>query len=397
MLYTPKSELDDRISRLQSLLAEAGIEGALIVQAADLFYFSGTAQNAHLYIPVRGQPLLMVRKSLSRAREESALDSIVQLSSIKKLPELIAASGIRIPETLGLEMDVIPANNFLWYQQIFAGAKLYDVSRLIRQVRQVKSAYEIDLLRTSGRKMNEIYRQIPGLIREGMSEVELAAKIEGMARAAGHMGYISMRAFNQSPFFGHLMSGWSAAVPSAFDGATGGPGLTPAHPQSGGLKPIRRGEPILIDYVGLWDGYITDQTRFYSIGPLPDHLVEAMDVALEIQAAIVERLKPGVTGSELHELALEMAARAGLAGNFMGWDTDRAKFVGHGVGLELDELPVLAKGLDTVLEPGMVFAIEPKFVFPGEGVVGIENTFVLMDKGVEKLTITPDELVSIEG
>ncbi len=397
MLYTPKSELDSRINRMQALLAETGVGGALVMQSVDLFYFSGTAQNAHLYIPAQGQPVLMVRKSLARAREESALDSVVQLSSIKKLPELIQAAGHPVPEVLGLEMDVVPANTYLFYRQVFAGAELVDVSGLIRQVRQVKSAYEIELLRISGRKMNEIYGEIPGMIREGMTEVELAAKIEGMARAAGHMGYISMRAFNQSPFFGHLMTGWTAAVPSAFDGATGGPGLTPAHPQSGGLKPIGRGEPILVDYVGLWDGYITDQTRFFSIGPLPDRHAEAMETALEIQAAIVDRLKPGVNGSELHELALDMAARAGLADYFMGWGSDKARFIGHGVGLELDELPVLAKGLDTVMQPGMVFAMEPKFIFPGEGAVGIENTFVLTDNGVEKLTITPDELVVLDG
>ncbi|PKM41851.1 MAG: aminopeptidase P family protein [Firmicutes bacterium HGW-Firmicutes-8] len=395
MLYTPRSELDCRTSALQALLAEKGIDGALIIQSVDLFYFSGTAQNGFLYIPAIGQPVLIVRKSLARAREESALESIVPLAGVKKLPELLSSLGYSVPETIGLEMDVIPAGNYLFYGQVFSGTRLVDISGLIRQVRQIKSEYEIELLRASGRRMNEIYKEIPGMIREGMTEVELASKIEGMARAAGHMGYIAMRAFNQAPFFGHLMSGWTGAVPSAFDGATGGPGLTPAFPQSGGFKPIGRGEPIVIDYVGLWDGYITDRTRFYSIGPLPDKLMKAMTTALEIQAAIIERLKPGVNGSDLHELALDMAAAAGFGENFMGFGADQAKFIGHGVGLELDELPVLAKGLDKLLQPGMVFAVEPKFVFPGEGVVGIENTFALTESGAEKLTSTPDGLTVI--
>ncbi len=392
MLFTPKSELESRIGRLRALLAEKEIDGALIVQPVDLFYFSGTAQNAHLYIPVDGQPVLMVRKSFNRAREESALENIIQLSSLKKLPELMAEAGCRVPETMGLEMDVVPAGNYLFYQQIFSGSRIVDISGLIKQVRQVKSAYELNLMRTSGRNMNKVFAKVPGFIKEGMTEAELAAKIEGAARAAGHMGYVSMRAFGFSVFFGHLMSGWTGAVPSSFDGPTGGPGLTPAFPQSGGLKPIGREEPVLVDYVGLWDGYITDQTRIYSIGPIPDKLARAFETALRIQEAIVQRLAPGVNGSDLHELALNMAAEAGLADNFMGYGPDRAKFVGHGVGLELDELPVLAKGLNITLQAGMVFAIEPKFVFPGEGVVGIENTFALTGDGVEKLTVTPDDL-----
>lgn len=396
-LYTPKSELANRISRLQAMLTEKGIEGALIIQSVDLFYFTGTAQNAHLYVPADGRPVLMVRKSLARAREESALDVIVPLTSLKKIPEILTEAGLRAPQVIGLELDVVPAGNYLFYGQIFSGAGFVDVSGLIRQVRQVKSSYELELLRNSGRMMNEVYLKIPSMIKEGMAEIELAAAIEGLARSRGHMGYINMRSFNQAPFFGHLMSGWTAAVPSAFDGATGGPGLTPAHPQSGGWKRISRGEPIIIDYVGLWDAYITDQTRIFSIGPLPDRLANAFETALSIQAAVVEQLRSGANGSDLYELAFNMAEKAGLAENFMGFGRDQAKFIGHGVGLELDELPVLAKGLDTPLGQGMVFAIEPKFVFPGEGVVGIENTFALTENGVEKLTITPDDLVKSIG
>jgi Xaa-Pro dipeptidase len=397
MLYTPKSEIEIRIKKLQAMLTKKKIEGALIIQAVDLFYFTGTAQNAHLYIPASGQPLLMVKKSMARAREESAIDNIIQLSSIKKVPEIITDAGNKMPETLGLEMDVIPAASYFFYQEMFPGSIMMDVSGLIRQVRQIKSQYEIDLLRISGRKMSEVFAAIPAMINQGMTEVELAAKIEGMARSMGHMGYINMRAFNNAPFFGQLMSGWSAAVPSAFDGATGGPGLTPIQPQSSGYKTIEKNEPILVDYTGLWDGYITDQTRFYSIGKVSDKLEKAFNTAIDIQKIILEGLKPGVYGIELNELALAMAEQAGLAENFMGYGREQAKFIGHGVGLELDELPVLAKGLNTVLEAGMVVAIEPKFVFPGEGVVGIENTFVINEKGAEKLTVTPDEFVIVDG
>ncbi|KNZ70424.1 peptidase M24 [Thermincola ferriacetica] len=396
MLYTPQKELFNRITKLQTLLREKDIDGALIVKSANLFYFSGTAQNAYLFVPAEGAPVLLVKKSFSRAKKESALENIMQLVSLKKIPAQLAELGCKSPATLGLEMDSLPASTYLFFQQIFPGVRFTNVSGLIREIRQIKSEYEINLLRTSASNMDKIYRQIPGLIKEGMAEIELAAQIEGMARTAGHMGYISMHAFNQSPYFGHLLSGESGAVPSAFDGPTGGPGLTPAHPQGAGWKKIKAGEPISIDYVGLWDGYITDQTRIFSIGPLPEKLQKAFDLALEIQAAVVEQMKPGANGSDLHELSLAMAAKAGFAENYMGYAPDQARFLGHGVGLELDELPVLAKGLDARLQPGMVIAIEPKFVFPGKGVVGIENTFAITEQGAERITVTPDELVRID-
>lgn len=393
MHYTPLSEVMNRLNILQENLKKNSLEGALIVKATNLFYFTGTTQNAHLYVPAEGDPVLLVKKSLSRAWEESALEKILPLGSLKKLPAQLADLGYVIPKKLGLEMDTVPASTYLFYKQIFGNSELSNLSGLIRQQRQIKSGYELELLRASALKMTEVYEAVPEMIKEGMTEVELAAQIEGLARSKGHMGYINMNAFNQSPYFGHLLTGESGAVPSAFDGPTGGPGLTPAHPQGAGWKKIKAGEPISVDYVGLWDGYITDRTRLFCIGGLPDKLMKAFETALKIQAAVVDRLKPGVNGSDLHELSLNMAEEAGFADYYMGSSQDKAKFLGHGVGLELDELPVLAKGLNVPLEPGMVFAIEPKFIFPGEGVVGIENTFALTEKGAEKITDSSDDMI----
>lgn len=396
MLYTPKSELDNRISRLQGFMRERQVGGALIIQQADLFYFTGTAQSAHLYVPVEGEPLLLVKKSLARAREESALVRILPLGSLKQLPEQLAGEGYKIPGVLGLELDVLPANNFLFYQEIFGTAQIVDISSLIRQVRQIKSAYEIDLLKASARQVDAVFREIPGLIREGMAEVELAAEVECAFRKSGNSGLTRTRAFNQYLFMGVLLAGASCAVPSYFDGPTGGRGLTPAYPAGAGHGKVYRGQPVLIDYAGIWEGYITDQTRIFSLGPLPQKLVDAHSLALEIQEAAVSRCKPGANGSDLYALGLKMAENAGLAEHFMGYGPDRARFLGHGVGIELDELPVLASGLNVELEPGMVFALEPKFVFPGEGSVGIENTYVITENGVERITMGSDEIVILE-
>lgn len=393
MTLTPKTELDNRISRLQTLLQDKGIDGALVVHSIDVYYFSGTLQSSHLYIPAQGKALLMTRKSFERAQQESNLDNIVPLTSVKNLPALIQETGLPLPKTLGLELDVLPVNNYLQYTKLFPETTLVDVSGLIKQVRLVKSGYELDLLREAAEIMNRVHRQAPGAIKQGMTELELASAVEAIARREGHEGFVRMRAFNQELYYGHLLSGANAAVSSFFDGPTGGIGLSPAYPHSASNRVIENNRPIIVDYVGVKNGYIVDLTRVYSIGSLPEKLVSAFEGTLAIQEEVLSAVRPGADCGALYELAVNKARELSLEDHFMGYTPNQAKFVAHGVGLELDEIPVMAKGVKAVLAAGMVFALEPKFVFPGEGVVGIENTFVVTDNGAERLTTIKDDIV----
>jgi Xaa-Pro dipeptidase len=221
--------------------------------------------------------------------------------------------------------------------------------------------------------------------------VELAGQLEFHARTLGHQGAVRMRGFNQELYFGHIMSGDNAAAISFFDGPTGGSGLNPSYPQGAGKEIIRANEPILVDFVSVLGGYMVDQTRIYSIGEPPAYLLEAYNQAVKIKKSLAAAGKPGVRGSLLFEQAEQMAREAGLANHFMGY-TEKVSFVGHGVGIELDELPVIARGLDTLLEEGMVFALEPKFIFPGEGTVGIEDTFVVGKDNLKQITGFSDQL-----
>lgn len=148
----------------------------------------------------------------------------------------------------------------------------------------------------------------------------------------------------------------------------------------------------MVDYVGVVNGSQVDMSRVFALGYLSEELLYAHRTALAIQEALAAAARPGITGGELYDLAIEMAAKAGLAQNFMGYG-EQVKFVGHGIGLELNELPLLARGIKEKLQAGMVMAIEPKFIFPGVGAVGIENTFVVTPQGLEKLTTFTDEPV----
>ena len=369
----------------------------MILQSADLFYFSGTVQQSHLYLPADGEPLLMVRKSLDRARRESQLDPgrIVPLRSPRQLPDLLAAHKLRPPGRLGLELDVMPVNTFRYYESVFDGVELHDCSALIRELRAVKSEYEVGLIRRAADASQALYRAIPELLVEGISELELAGRVEAVARAHGHQGIIRMRAWNNEIFYGHLMAGESAAVPSYMDSPTGGPGANPSIAQGASARPIRAGEPLLVDYLFSPDGYVVDQTRVFAIGGLPADLLRAHEAMLAVQAALMAAARPGVTGDALWELAAGVAAEHGLAEHFMGYGDDRVRFVGHGVGLELDELPVLAARQTQSLAAGMVVALEPKAIFPGRGVMGVENTHLVTPAGLERLTMLPDEIVVV--
>lgn len=386
----PYDELNRRISKLQTEMQKHQISGSLLMQRADLYYFSGTGQNAFLFVPATGIPTLIVKKSLERAREESALEQIEPYSGTEQLKKLIV-DNVMPGASIGLEADVLPANLYLRYQKTFKEFPLVDISGAIRRIRSVKSDFELALMHQAAAVGNEVLNYACKIIKPGMREIELAGQLEMEARRLGHQGAIRMRGFNQEIYFGHIMSGQNAASVSFFDGPTGGSGLNPSYPQGAGTSLIREKEPILVDFVIVIGGYMVDQTRIFSIGEPAAKLQEAYYQAVLINRALAQMGKPGTGGSALYKKAQGLAEQAGLARHFMGY-TEQISFVGHGVGIELDELPVIARDLDFILEKGMVFALEPKFIFPGEGTVGIEDTYVVGDDRLEQVTTFSDRL-----
>jgi len=383
---TPADELQARITQLQTTLAEKEVEGALIVQKTDLYYFSGTAQQGWLYVPLAGEPLLMVFKEYERARVESKLANVVSLVSPKSIPEQLQHAGMSLPTVLGMELDVLPTNLYFQYQQIFTSAKIVDISTDIRLIRAVKSPYEVERVREACALADTVASRVPDLLEAGKSEVQLAGEIEAYARSLGHQGIVRMRLWGSELFYGHLMSGSAAAVPSYLASPTGGEGVSTLISQGAGYKKIQRNEPVLVDYVFALNGYISDHTRIFSLGGLPDDLIRAHEAMLELQEKVKKLALPGVSTGELYEQMIALAAEQGYDEQFMGVGERKIRFTGHGVGLELDEFPFIAKGQTLKLATGMVIALEPKVIFPGKGVVGIENTHLVTEQGLETLT-----------
>lgn len=392
---TPKTEVSGRIEKLQTHLQKNEMEGALILQNSDLFYFAGTIQQSVLFIPAQGEPLLMVKKSYARAMAESPLNAICFLKSPKAIPDLLKEYGHQVPSCLGMELDVLPASMLFSFQHIFKTTKISDVSHSIRLVRSVKSTYEIDLIKKAAVFSDRVAGSVPEFLKEGISEIELAAKVESKARALGHQGIVRMRLWGAELFYGHIMAGPSAAVPSYLASPTGGTSVSPAVAQGPGFRKIRAHEPVLVDYVFAWQGYLSDHTRIFSIGKIPNDLLTSHMAMLELQHEIKQMAKPGVEAGRIYEAAIKTADKKGFSDHFMGTGKDRIRFVGHGIGLELDEYPFLAKGQRLKLEKGMVIAFEPKLIFPGRGVVGIENTHVVTENGLEQLTQCTETIVDV--
>lgn len=386
-----RDEVAARIGRLQGALAGQGIDGALVIHPIDVYYFSGTRQNAVLWVPSAGAPLLLVRKSLSRAREEGCIADIRPFPSSKEFPALFDAKVRKV----GLTLDVLPAQQYNFYARLLAGREFVDISATNREIRSVKSQWELARMRESGEKLCGVFRQVPEFLAAGMRELDLAAEFEYRLRKAGNEGYVRMRAFNQELFQGLAVAGESAGAPGFFDGPVTGQGLSSAAPHGASTAVIPRDVPIVIDYTGIFDGYIVDMTRVFVVGTLHPELEKAFATALSIQQFIRENLKPGAVCEDLFFRSAEMAEAAGFGRNFMGAPGENARFVGHGVGLELDEFPVLAQGFKVPLQAGQTIAVEPKFVLPGRGVIGIENTFAVGAEGGAKLTDMDDAIVHL--
>ena len=389
------AELEGRITRLQQALLEKGVDGALIVQKTDLFYFSATSQQGYLYVPSEGTPLLMVFKDFDRARQESPLAQVVPIGSPRKLPEIIASHDLSSPQVLGLELDVLPVNLYFQYQKIFPDSELADISSEIRLIRAVKSDYEINCIKQAAKGSDLVCAKVSELITEGKTELQLAGELESYARSLGHQGIVRMRLWGSELFYGHLLAGADGAVPSYLASPTGGKGPSKLTGQGAGFNKIKRDEPILVDYVFALNGYLSDHTRIFCLGDLPDELLNAHEAMLDIQQQVITQAKPGVASGEVYEFMISSAEEKGYGEWFMGVGDRRIRFTGHGIGLELDEYPFLAKGQELKLERNMIIALEPKLVIPGKGVVGIENTHQVTDQGLVPLTRSPDTITFI--
>lgn len=383
-------ELKQRRDKIRVLMAQQGIDAALFTCNVNLIYTYGQVVSGFLYLPLNDPARLFIKRPNNIEGEH-----IRPIRKPEQLPDLLTEQGLPLPQRLMLEGDELSFNEYRRLAACFPSAEVLPCgSALVRQARSVKTELEIELFRRSGLAHAKAYAQIPAVYRPGMTDRELSIEIERLMRLEGNLGIF--RVFGQSMeiFMGSLLAGDNAAAPSPYDFALGGEGMDPALPGGANNTPLQEGQSLMVDLGGNFFGYMGDMSRVFSIGRLPQQAYDAHQLCLDIQDAIADMARPGVVCEDLYNKAIDMVTRAGMADYFMGVG-QKAKFIGHGIGLEINEAPVIAPRMKQELEPGMVFALEPKIVLPGVGPVGIENSWAVGAEGLEKLTICEESIIEL--
>ena len=374
---------------MQQAMQKINAGGCLLTVDVNLYYTTGRIYSGYFYLPAEGAPWFFVKRPNGLTG-----DHVEYIRKPEQMAELFASHGLEMPEKLLLEADELTYNDYIRLQKIFNPKETGNATAMMRELRRIKTPYEIEMFRISAERHAKTYAEIPECFRPGMTDLEFQYEIEKRMRKNGSIGLFRAFGANMDIFMGSLLAGENAGEPSPFDFALGGAGMHASGPLGANGTLLREGTTVMADMSGNYTAYQTDMTRVFSIGKLPDRAYRVHRVALEIQARMERTAKPGVPCAELYRDALAMAGQEGLEDCFMG-TRFQAKFVGHGVGLEINELPVLTTRSKDILQPGMTFAFEPKFVLAGIGAVGIENTFLVTDSGVEKMTLLDENIIEL--
>lgn len=388
MKYAPKEEIEARITKLKTLMEKASLDGAFFHYKIDYYYLSGTMQDSLLFVPLDSDPVLFVKREISRARRESPLRNILSYRSIKDIPQ-----HLKPMRRLGMQLDVIPYNDAIRFRDLFSDVEFVDCSPLTKELRKQKSPFEIGLMEKAAEIGRKVYAKVPELLREGATEIEVGGQMEAYAKSLGHEGLLRVRSLNYEAYTWHILSGRTGTIVSQSDSPMGGLGLSPAFPVGASFKRIRRNEPILVDFGICYHGYQVDQTRMYAVGSMPDMFVRAYDACREIHDRVLDKVVEGYTSKELFEYSRELGDKLGYGDYYLGYKPHKVRFLGHGIGIELAELPYIAATHTYPIEDGAVFAIEPKMVFPKKGCCGYENTIHYRNGKCRIITDTDDSII----
>ncbi len=378
--YTPLEEIENRLCRIRVAMEKNEVGAFLVVQKMNIYYHTGMTQDGLLFIPLEGKPLLMIKRELERAKVESPLKQIVALKSIRDIPTLIQNHYGKRLNSLGLELDVLPVKDYFKFQELFPNTRFIDASPILRETRKIKSSFEIDLMRKAGEIGKKVYQEAKKILKKGMTEIEFGGLLEAAAKKYGHEGLLRVRSLNYEAYTWHVLSGVTGGIVS---------------PVGASLKKMRTHEPILVDFGTCFHGYQADETRMFSIGRMKQKFIDAYNACKEIHDTVLEETRPEADCEAIFLKTVRLAEKLGYKDSYLGPSGLQTRFIAHGIGLELNELPFVAQGQSYPLEEGMTFAVEPKIVFPGEGSVGLENTVVVTEKGYKILTQVSQEIFQV--
>lgn len=383
-------EFQLRLSKIRASIKAMGLTNALISSNANLYYITGRVYSGYALITLDHDPVFFVKRPVHLQGER-----VVGIHKPENILHSLTEMGIALDGTLGLELNRTPYNTVLRLQKALNAMTLTDAGSMMAVTRAVKTPVQIEMLKESGIRHAAVYRRVPELFRDDMSDVELQVEIEHELRMHGCLGQFRIAGEDMELFMGNLLAGDNADSPSPYDFAMGGAGVDFSLPVGADGTLIHPGMTVMVDMCGNFTGYMTDMTRTFRCGTIKQEATDAHKLSIDICHELQRLGTPGAEAKALYEVAANMAKAAGMEHLFMG-HRQHAGFVGHGIGIEVNELPVIAPKSRDILQPGNVIAIEPKFVVPGTGAVGIENTYVVRESGeMECITNCPEELIEL--
>ncbi|CAK7001200.1 MAG: putative peptidase [Parabacteroides sp.] len=383
------SDFQLKWDRIQQAMKQINADGCLLTVDVNLYYTTGRIYSGYFYLPVEGAPWFFIKRPNGLSGNQ-----VEYIRKPEQMPELFAAHGLKMPDKLLLEADELTYNDYVRLQNVFNPKETANATALIRTLREIKTPWEISQFRISAKQHAKTYAEIPECFRPGMTDLEFQYEIEKRMRKNGSIGLFRAFGANMDIFMGSILAGENAETPSPFDFALGGGGIDASCPLGANGTLLKEGTAIMVDMAGNYTSYMTDMTRVFAVGRLTDLAYRAHETSRFIQSEIENVARPGTACAELYNIAEKIAGNEGLLPYFMG-TKQQAKFVGHGIGIQINELPVLTPRSKEVLAPNMVFALEPKFVIPGVGAVGIENSFLVTENGIEKLTLFKEEIIHL--
>lgn len=431
----PKQELEQRLSKIKNRIHSnhPNLQGFFIFSRINIYYFAGTLANGVLYIPLAGKPFLFVRKGLERAKEECPFAQIYSYKSYSEIEKICADCGEKFSETAlcGMETAGLTfqlATLFFSRIKALSEQNFVSIDNEIKYVQSIKSAFEQEKMREAGKRQALVLEEIlpfylqkamhgkfprtPGLLEQynaellktypqntSCSEKNIAKLCIELYTELGH-GFMSrMSAHGEEAFYGHIACGNNLNKAHYYNGAMGFDGVHPLLPCLGSDKIWEKGEPLCVDMLFNYEGYFTDKTQCFFYGSekdLPDTAKKAYECCNAVQDLVLQQLKAGTIPEEIWFQALKIVEQFDFTENFMGYKQNSVPFLGHGIGLTVDQFPVIAKGFKDPLENGMFIACEPKIGIPGFGMIGIENTFELVDNMVKNITSSQDGIIFLD-
>ena len=378
-------EFQNRIKSVQNAINQQQADACIITTAVNQFYLFGFIFDGYGYIFPDGEPILFVK------RPENTENGI-NIRKPEQIPDFLRERELPLPKKVLVEADSLTFNNALRLQNALENPQFVNASGIMREIRSVKSEIELNEMRKSAKIQADVYNLIPSLYKKGMTDVLFQAAVEYEMRKRGSLGIFRAFGDNMDIFMGSVLAGDNAQEPSAFDFSMGGAGVSPYLPIGASGVKLENGMTIMFDMSGNYTPYQSDMTRTFAIGEVDKKAYDAHQVSIEMNDWVSQNVKPGTSCADIYNYSLETAKKYNLEAYFMG-TKQQAKFVGHGIGLEINEPPVMTPRSKEILQPNVAFAYEPKFVLPHIGAVGIENTFIVNENGVEKITVCEEKMI----